>query len=184
MADRTSDQCDGCRRGEYLREGMHYDSKGPSMACISNQDAPSKKHTDASRLERICGIVLRLLPESAEVGLTLNSLSGLQRLARAALDASRSERSAGEPEAAPPTTEQRKVLPPELREVHSDLIKLAAQLVRGEGVPDWSERKFYQSTPRAERRDMLKALRDADDALRVYGIRVREIADKLSRTTS
>lgn len=71
-----------------------------------------------------------------------------------------------------------------LRSIHADLIRVAAQLVRGEGVPDWSEHKFYQTTPRNERRDMLKALRDADDALRVYGIRLREIADKVSAEIS
>lgn len=67
-----------------------------------------------------------------------------------------------------------------LRSIYSDLIKMAAELVRGEGVPDWSERAFRSSTPKSERRDMMKALRDADEALRVYGIRLREIADKVS----
>lgn len=67
-----------------------------------------------------------------------------------------------------------------LRNIHTDLILMAAQLVRGEGVPDWSEHKFYRSTPVGEQRDMLKALREADDALRSYGIRLRAIADRIS----
>lgn len=56
----------------------------------------SKQHTDASRLERICNIVLQLQPESDSVGLRPNSLGGLQRLAQSALDASRADRSAVE----------------------------------------------------------------------------------------
>lgn len=67
----------------------------------------------------------------------------------------------------------------DLRAIHGDLIRLAAQLVRGEGVPDWSEYRFCQSTAIGDRRNILKALRDADDAMRIYGIRVREIADKI-----
>jgi hypothetical protein len=67
----------------------------------------------------------------------------------------------------------------DLRSLRGDLIRIAAQLVRGEGVPDWSGHKFYRSTPRGEQREMLKALRDADEALRRYGIQLKEIADKL-----
>lgn len=68
----------------------------------------------------------------------------------------------------------------DLRTVHSDLIKLAAELVRGEGVPDWSDHKFYRSTPNGERREIMEALRYADEALRNYGVRLKAIADKLS----
>ena len=64
--------------------------------------------------------------------------------------------------------------------IHVDLIRMAAQLARGEGVPDWSEHTFYRSTPVGERRDMMKALRDADEALRSYGSRLKAIADKVS----
>jgi len=74
----------------------------------------------------------------------------------------------------------KEALSSDLRTVHNDLIKLAAELVRGEGVPDWSDHKFYRTTPRGERREIMGALRDADDALRSYGIRLKAIADKLS----
>ena len=76
----------------------------------------------------------------------------------------------------------RKGAPPSsnLWSIHVDLIRMAAQLARGEGVPDWSEHTFYRSTPVGERRDMMKALRDADEALRSYGSRLKAIADKVS----
>lgn len=64
--------------------------------------------------------------------------------------------------------------------IHSALIQMAAELVRGEGVPDWSEQRFYRSTPKAEQRRMLKALRAADESLRSYGIRLKDIADKVA----
>jgi hypothetical protein len=51
-------------------------------------------HTDTDRLERICNVVLRLKPETKELHAALShgTLSGLQRMAQAALDASRAER--------------------------------------------------------------------------------------------
>lgn len=67
-----------------------------------------------------------------------------------------------------------------LRVAHSAIIKIAAELARGEGVADWSAHKFYRTTPMGERRDIMNALRNADEALRVYAVRLRSVADVLS----
>jgi hypothetical protein len=64
--------------------------------------------------------------------------------------------------------------------IYNDLITMASELARGEGVPDWSDHVFFRSTPVGERREIMKALRNADDAMRQYAIRLRDIADKLS----
>jgi hypothetical protein len=70
--------------------------------------------------------------------------------------------------------------PPTLSKIHSDLMHLAAQLVRGEGVPDWSEHKFCSTTPVTERRAILQALRQADESMRSYAVRLKAILDRLS----
>lgn len=56
------------------------------------------KHTDTDRLERICGIILRLVPESQKsepcAYISMNTMNGLKRVVQAALDASRADRAA------------------------------------------------------------------------------------------
>ena len=68
---------------------------------------------------------------------------------------------------------------PWLREVRSDLIKLAAAFVRGEVAPDWSEHKWCSTTPVTERRQVMRMLRDMDERIREYGVQLKNIADKL-----
>lgn len=69
----------------------------------------------------------------------------------------------------------------DLRKVHSDLINLAAELVRGEGLPTCFENGFYASTPKIERRRITKAMDDVDERCRQWAIRLKTIADKLSQ---
>lgn len=71
-------------------------------------------------------------------------------------------------------------LPSKYLGIYSDLIKLAAQMAKGEGVADWSERVFSTGTPSYERRDMLSALRAADEAGITHALQLRAIADRLS----
>jgi hypothetical protein len=82
------------------------------------------------------------------------------------------------------TTDQRMVLPPELRGLYSDLIKLAAELVRGLDHHPFEEGNFYVSTPKCERQRVLKMIEDFDERCRLWGIRARDIADKLPRVPS
>lgn len=76
------------------------------------------------------------------------------------------------------------MIPPSsgLRAVYSDLIKLAAELVRGQGLPtSYDDGEFFVSTPQAERRRILKAVADTEERCKAWGVRVRHIADKLSK---
>lgn len=59
-----------------------------------HEDCEPMKHTDTDRLERICGIVIRLVAEYHEPhrAISMSTLNGLKRVAQAALDASRAER--------------------------------------------------------------------------------------------
>lgn len=68
----------------------------------------------------------------------------------------------------------------DLRTVHSDLIKLAAELVRGDGLPTCFDNGFYASTPKIERRRITKAMEDVDERCRQWAVRLKTIADKLS----
>jgi len=78
------------------------------------------------------------------------------------------------------STDERMVLPMELREAHSELIKLAAELVRGMGSP-YDDGQFYVSTPKVERRRIVSEIDRYDEQHKLWGIRLREIADKLPR---
>ncbi|MCU1318105.1 MAG: hypothetical protein JWN63_3427 [Candidatus Acidoferrum typicum] len=69
-----------------------------------------------------------------------------------------------------------------LLSVHKELIQLAADLVRGTALPhEFDDDNFYKSTPRAERKRVMRALGVVEELLKVHGIRVRRIADKLSQ---
>jgi hypothetical protein len=64
------------------------------------------------------------------------------------------------------------------------LIRLAAELVRGDIMPDTDSILRCKSTPRADWIRVSHAIDGIFDKLRVYGIRVKEIADKLPRGES
>lgn len=70
--------------------------------------------------------------------------------------------------------------PPWLREVRSGLIHLAAEMAQGKTLPScFEDGNFYASTPVSERRRILKAIDDMGDSLRLYAIRIRDLADKI-----
>lgn len=64
--------------------------------------------------------------------------------------------------------------------IYTDLMKLAAEMARGDGMPDWSEHQFCRSTPTSERSAILQALRDADEIVVTYALRLRAIVDRLA----
>jgi hypothetical protein len=64
---------------------------------------------------------------------------------------------------------------------YADLIKLAAEMVRGEGMPTCFDGEFYASTPLCERRRIMKAMADVEERCKVWGIRLRNIADRLAQ---
>lgn len=62
----------------------------------ADESEAMNKHDDTSRLERICGIILKLVAEihDPNAAISMSTLNGLKRVALAALNASRAERRA------------------------------------------------------------------------------------------
>jgi uncharacterized protein YaiI (UPF0178 family) len=63
-----------------------------------------------------------------------------------------------------------------------ELIALAAEMARGTGMPSnfAEDRKFYLTTPKAERRRILAEAERALETARVWAIRVRRVADRMA----
>lgn len=72
-------------------------------------------------------------------------------------------------------------LSPELQEISSMLIRLAAELVRGDIMPDTDSILRCKTTPHTDWIRVSGALDGIFDRLRLYGIRIKEIADKLPK---
>lgn len=65
---------------------------------------------------------------------------------------------------------------------HGHLIRVAAELVRGVGLPScFDEDNFYQSTPKSERRRVLKAIEDIHEQHKLWAIQIRQYADELAK---
>jgi hypothetical protein len=62
------------------------------------------------------------------------------------------------------------------------LIALAAEMTRGVGMPSnfAEDRKFYLTTPKAERRRILAEAEVALETARQWAVRVRRVADRLA----
>ena len=73
------------------------------------------------------------------------------------------------------------VLPPELRELHSKLIHIAAELARGACIPDTDGLIRCKTTPRSDWGRVSRGLDGVADRLRFYAVQLRDIADKLPR---
>lgn len=66
---------------------------------------------------------------------------------------------------------------------YAELINLAAELARGDGLPTcFDEDNFYKSTPVAERRRVRAALVKMENRCKDWAVRVRAVADRLSET--
>lgn len=70
---------------------------------------------------------------------------------------------------------------PTIESLHRDLIRLAAQMARGDGLPSehYADHRWYQTTPASERRDVLKQYARANDQARAWATELRRIADSL-----
>jgi hypothetical protein len=67
-----------------------------------------------------------------------------------------------------------------VRSAHSDLIKLAAAILRAPNMPlSIEDRKWYRTTPIAERREIIREADAAHEQCRLWAIQIKEIADKL-----
>lgn len=65
---------------------------------------------------------------------------------------------------------------------HREMIQLAAELVRGSCVPDWSDNAcFCKGTPERDRAKMRQAFRLIDDQLKDHAVQLRRLADQLSK---
>lgn len=63
----------------------------------------------------------------------------------------------------------------------SKLIKFAAVLARGEGVPrEFDVENFYASTPQAERKRIRKAIDAIEETHKIWAMELRRIADELN----
>jgi hypothetical protein len=72
-------------------------------------------------------------------------------------------------------------LPTEVVPIHSDLIKLAAEILHAPNMPATADdRTWYVSTPMAERRKVCKEAEDAHEQCRVWALKVKAIADRLA----
>ena len=69
------------------------------------------------------------------------------------------------------------------RDIYEQLIRLAAEIVRGHpGLPN-SDWMWYQTTPQAERRLVIRTTNVADEQCKVWAVEIRRLADALSRET-
>lgn len=69
----------------------------------------------------------------------------------------------------------------DVRDIHGELIKLAAELVRGAGLPS----PYGEDHPSRRRRAYwLRELERANDTNREFAMRLRQIADRLSPTVN
>lgn len=76
-------------------------------------------------------------------------------------------------------------LPPDVAQIHSDLIKLAASILHAPNMPLTAEdRKWYATTPIAERRAVCKEAEAAHEQCRQWAIQIKAIADRLSPSRS
>jgi hypothetical protein len=66
---------------------------------------------------------------------------------------------------------------------YAELINLAAEMARSTNMPSefWEDWKWYATTPIAERRKVLKAAEKANDQCRDWAVRLRTIADRISK---
>jgi hypothetical protein len=69
---------------------------------------------------------------------------------------------------------------------HAELINLAAQMVRGTGMPsshadDW---RWYASTCQSQKGVILEVAERANDQCKAWAVRLRAIADRLSEQHS
>ena len=72
-------------------------------------------------------------------------------------------------------------LPSDVVPIHSDLIKLAAEILRTPNMPlTFEYRTWYASTPIAERRAVCKEAEAAHEQCRQWAIKIKAIADRLS----
>lgn len=64
-----------------------------------------------------------------------------------------------------------------------DLIDLAHEMACSSGMPSehWDDHKWLRSTPITERRRILKEAQKANDRCRDWAVRLRTIADRLSK---
>jgi hypothetical protein len=71
-------------------------------------------------------------------------------------------------------------------EAYSQLIRLAAQMARGEGLMSsfYEDHKWYKSTPMAERRRIVREAETVDSMCKDWAMGVREAADVLMRSTN
>lgn len=65
---------------------------------------------------------------------------------------------------------------------HSELIRLAAEMARAEGMPSpyLEDHAFYVSTPMAERRRLIAVAQKAENQCRDWAMRLRAVADALA----
>ena len=73
-------------------------------------------------------------------------------------------------------------LTPELRELYSSLIHIAAELARGACIPDTDSMIRCKTTPRTDWVRVSRGMDGIADRLKFYAIQLREIADKLPRS--
>jgi len=73
---------------------------------------------------------------------------------------------------------------PEFREMHSHLIHMAAELVRGSCIPDTDSMIRCKTTPRKDWARVSRGMDGIADRLRLYGIRLKDLADSLPREDS
>lgn len=67
---------------------------------------------------------------------------------------------------------------------YAELINLAAEMARGLNMPlcSYEDNGFYASTPKAERKRLTALAERADRQSKDWAVRVRAVADRLSRS--
>ncbi len=70
------------------------------------------------------------------------------------------------------------------QEAYSQLIRLAAQMARGDGLMSsfYEDHKWYKSTPMAERRRIIREAVTVDSMCKEWAIGVKQAADVLRKS--
>lgn len=71
---------------------------------------------------------------------------------------------------------------PEIRQVHSRLIHLAAELVRCGWLPETEDVIHCRSTPVSDRQRVVRSFERIEEQMKTLGIELRQIADSLPKT--
>lgn len=69
-----------------------------------------------------------------------------------------------------------------MKDVHSELLRLAAEMAKARGMPSpyLEDHAFYVSTPKAERRRLITIAEKAENQCREWAVRLRMAADAIA----